>query len=177
MLLFSAFLPKDFKIEKSLTINKPKADVFAYLKSLEKSKEWQLWDKKNPNATINIKGTDGNVGAILSWSKNSNSIFDEQEITNIVEGERVDFEIRFKQPINEQFKESFFEHFKQLIRIKTFPYFTTQTIDQNQTQVTWGATGRIQVPLNIFYYFGHGLLEKIFESELAEIKKNLEQQP
>ena len=46
MLLFSAFLPRDFKIEKSLTINKPKADVFAYLKSLEKSKEWQLWDKK-----------------------------------------------------------------------------------------------------------------------------------
>ena len=49
VLLTAAVTPKDFKIEKSITINKPKAEVFAYLKMLQNAKNWQPWSKMDPN--------------------------------------------------------------------------------------------------------------------------------
>ena len=158
LLLIAAVLPKDFKIEKSLTINKPKADVFAYLKSLENSKKWQPWAKMDPNMKEEFKGVDGTVGATSSWVGNKKVGVGEQEIINIVEGERIDIELRFKEPM----------------ATTNFAYFTTESIDENQTKVTWGMKGRTKFPFNIVCHFMHGVVEKNFEAGLAELKKILE---
>ncbi len=160
VLIVAAILPKNFKIEKSITINKSKTDVFVYLKSLKNSKKWQPWAKMDPEMKEEFKGVDSAVGAIASWSGNRKVGVGEQEIINIVEGERVDVELRFKEPMN----------------VTNFAYFTTEAIDEKQTKVTWGMTGKAKFPLNIVCHFMHGVVEKNFESGLAELKKILEQQ-
>ena len=50
----------------------------------------------------NYSGTDGQVGFIYSWdSQNKNVGAGEQEITGIEEGHKIDFELRFKRPMEQ----------------------------------------------------------------------------
>ena len=54
--------PTDFKVERSVAINKSKADVFNYVKYLKNQNDWGPWYKKDPNMALGSRGTDGTVG-------------------------------------------------------------------------------------------------------------------
>lgn len=155
--------PTAFKVERSITINKPKAEVFAYVKNLKNQNEWGPWYKKDPSMKIETRGTDGTPGFVTSWNSTSNEVGEgEQEIKKITEGERIDTEIRFKRPFE----------------TKSDAYMITEAAGENQTRVKWGFTGSMPRPMNIMLLMMDMDKEvgKDFDEGLSGLKTILEKQ-
>lgn len=126
--------PTDIKVERSVTINKPKAEVFAYVKMLKNQNNWGPWYKKDPSMKIETRGTDGTPGFVTSWNSTNKDVGEgEQEIKKIAEGERVDTELRFKRPFE----------------TKSDAYMITEAAGDNQTKVRWGFSGSMPRPMNL----------------------------
>lgn len=126
--------PTDFKVERSVVINKPKAEVFAYAKMLKNQNDWGPWFKKDPAMKQEFIGTDGTVGFTSKWDSPKDDVgAGEQEIKKIVENERIDTELRFLKPFES----------------KADAYFLTDAAGENQTKVTWGFTGSMPRPMNL----------------------------
>lgn len=152
--------PKDFKVEKEIVINKPKAEVFEYVKYLKNQDNFSVWAKKDPGMKKDFSGTDGTVGCIASWDGNDEVGKGAQELKGIIEGERLDFELRFEKP---------FEATNQA-------YMTTESIDDSQTKVKWGFSGSMAFPMNIMLLFMNmdKMVGKDFSDGLANLKTVLE---
>lgn len=158
-LVAAAILPKDFKIEHSVVIAKPKSEVFAYLKLMQNDKNWSPWIKLDPEMKTELKGNDGEIGAIVSWSGNKEVGSGEQEIVGITENERIDFDLRVKEPTNANNK----------------AYFITEDADEEgKTKVTWGMTGSTSFPMNLICKLMHGKIQAQFASGLENLKLVLE---
>ncbi len=126
--------PTDFRVEREATINKPKSEVFAYIKMLKNQNEWGPWFKKDPAMKQDYRGTDGTVGFVSSWNSTKDDVGEgEQEIKKIVEGERVETELRFKKPFES----------------RADAYMITEAAGDNQTKMKWGFTGSMPRPLNL----------------------------
>src|SRR5690606_16442933 len=96
-LIAALFVKREFTSERQITINKPKQEVFEYVKHISNQKDYDVWHKMDPAAKTTTRGTDGTVGFVYAWDGQEIGK-GEQEITNIVEGERVDTQLRFKEP-------------------------------------------------------------------------------
>jgi hypothetical protein len=153
--------PKEFRVEREITINKPKAVVFSHLKSLENANKWQPFAKRDPNIQISYRGTDGSVGAVSAWNGNGDVGAGEQEIKNIVENERIDIELRFKKPFEDS----------------SNVYFVTEAMNDGSTKVRWGMEGKSKFPFNVMCMLMGGvekMLTKDFDEGLSTLKKTLE---
>ena len=132
--IVSFVTPTDFRVERDVTINKPKAEVFTYIKALKNQNEWGPWAKKDPAMKQDFRGTDGTVGFVSSWSSTKDEVGEgEQEIKKIVDGERVETELRFKKPFES----------------RADAYMITEAAGDNQTKMKWGFTGSMPRPLNL----------------------------
>ena len=128
------FVKKDYAVEREITINKPKQEVFDYIKMLKNQRQYSVWQQRDPNVKINYNGTDGTVGFISSWqSENKQVGTGEQEITKIVEGDRIDSKLRFKVPFEAE----------------DDAYMTTEAVSPTQTKVKWGFKGAFPYPMNL----------------------------
>jgi hypothetical protein len=126
--------PTDFRIEREVVINRPKAEVFAYAKMLRNQNEWGPWFKKDPAMQQEFRGEDGKPGFVSYWkSENSDVGEGEQEIKNVIEGERMDSQLRFKQPFESN----------------ADAYILTDSIGDSQTKVTWGFSTVMPRPFNL----------------------------
>jgi len=133
--LVTAFLaPKDYSIVREVHISKPKQEVFDYIKHLKNQGEYSKWQTMDPGMKKTFEGVDATVGFIAGWdSENPDVGTGEQEILKITEGERIDFELRFKDP---------FENTQ-------LAYMTTEAISPTETKVQWGFEGHMAPPMNI----------------------------
>ncbi len=149
----------DFAVEREITINKPKDEVFAYARSLKNQNDWGPWFKKDPAMKQEYSGTDGTVGFISKWESQEVGS-GEQEIKRIVEGERIETELRFTAP---------FESTSNC-------YLTTEAVGENQTKVKWGFTGSMPRPMNLFMLIMDMDKEigKDFEEGLASLRSIVE---
>lgn len=138
LLIIAAFVKKEIKIEKEVIINKPKEEVFAYIKKLKNQSKYAIWNTYDPAMKQNFIGTDETVGFISSWESNHKKVgVGEQEIKKVIEGERLDFELRFKKP---------FESTSQ-------SYMITESIDSSTTKAKWGFESKMAYPLNAMLLF------------------------
>lgn len=95
-LIAAAFVKKDFHFEKSTEINAPKDVVWQNVVMFSNHEKWSQWKEMDPNMKTEITGTDGTVGAKMSWSSTHKDVgTGSQTITNIIPGERVDSELDF----------------------------------------------------------------------------------
>jgi len=152
--------PTEYAVEREITINKSKEEVFAYLKLLKNQNEWGPWYKKDPTMKQEFRGTDGQPGFVASWKGNSETGEGEQEIKKITEGERIDTELRFKQPWES----------------KADSYITTESSGENQTKVKWGIKGETPRPWNVLLLFMNmdQMVGKEFQEGLANLKTKME---
>lgn len=155
--LIAFSVPKDFKIERSVSIERPVSTVFTFLKSVRNHDSWNPWLKKDPFIQRSFKGEDGTPGFIYSWSGNDQVGTGEQEIKAIREGQRIDFELRFLRPF----------------RATNCAYLETQGT-QTSTLVKWGMTGRLAFPMNLVQGLMKGKLRKDFDEGLQMLKATLE---
>ena len=137
-LIVALFVEKDYAVEREITINKPKQEVFDYIKLLKNQDNYSKWATMDPQMKKSYHGTDGTVGYVSAWESKIDSVgVGEQEIKKIVEGERVDFELRFIEPFE-----------------ATEPAFmTTEAVSENQTKVRWGFNGHMNYPTNLMMLF------------------------
>lgn len=158
--IVALFTKKEYAVEREIIINKPKQDVFTYVKYLKNQDNYSKWVMTDPNMKKDFKGTDGTVGFIYAWDGNKKAGKGEQEIKKIIEGEKLEHEIRFEKP------------FAGI----GYTHFTTQSLDGNKTKVIWGMKGKNTYPMNIMNLFIGGLLGKDLEISLSNLKKILENQ-
>jgi hypothetical protein len=105
-------------------------------------------------------GVDGEVGAISYWNGNKDVGEGEQEITRIIEGKRVEAELRFMKP----FKST------------SDSYLDLVELGNGKTKVTWGFKGENKFPMSIMMLFMNmdKAVGKDFEEGLLNLKSILE---
>jgi hypothetical protein len=158
-LITALFVKKEYSIHREIIINKPKGVVFNYIKFLRNQENFSKWVMQDPNMKKVLTGTDGTVGFVYAWeSENKSAGKGEQEIKRIVEGEKLDVEVRFEKP---------FEGISQTP-------FITEFISENQTRLRWGMYGKSKYPMNIMNLFMGNLLGKDLEISLINLKRILE---
>lgn len=159
LLLTALFVQKDYRVERELVVNKPKSEVFDYVKHSRNQDNFNKWILADPQVQKQYKGTDGTVGFVYDWdSKKAGK--GEQTITGIREGERVDLSIHFVKPMESD----------------AAVWYTTESLDAGQTKVKWGMSGRSPFPFNLMNLFIPTLLGNDLQSSLTMLKTILEKQ-
>lgn len=162
-LIIALFVKKEYAVEREVIINKPKQEVFDYVKMLKNQDNFSVWAMRDPNMKKEYKGTDGTVGFVSAWDGNDQVGKGEQEIKKISEGERLDFELRFIKPFE----------------ATDDAYMTTEAVAENQTKVKWGFNGKMPYPMNLMLLFMDmdEMLGKDLADGLNNLKKVLETAP
>ena len=154
LLIAGLFMKKDYAIEREVVVNRSEKDVFKFVKMVKNQDFFSVWNKKDPNAIKDYRGTDGEVGFISLWSSDNDQVGKgEQEIVNILDNERIDFKLRFKEPFEAE----------------DDAYFETEELSPKQTKVKWGFKGHMNYPMNMM------LLMVDMEKELGgDLQKGLD---
>ncbi|MBK6266189.1 SRPBCC family protein [Marivirga sp. S37H4] len=160
-LIIALFVNKTYEVEREIIINKPQQEVFDYVKYLKNQDNFSKWATMDPEMKKTYRGTDGTVGFVSAWESDNDEVgTGEQEITNIIEGERIDYELRFIKPME-----------------STAPAFmTTEAVSENQTKVKWGFSGHMDYPMNLMMLFMdfEEMIGNDFQEGLNELKTQLE---
>lgn len=156
ILLLALFVKKEYDVERSITINKSKSEVFQYIKYIKNQDNYSKWANMDPDMEKYYKGVDGNIGFVSGWkSDNENVGSGEQEITNIVEGDKIEVELRFMEPFESTQK----------------AYMATEAFRDSLTIVEWGFNGKMNYPSNLMLLFWD--MEEMVGNDLQEGLNNL----
>lgn len=159
--IIALFTKKDYGVVCEVVINKPKTEVFEYVKLLKNQENFSVWANKDPGMKKEYRGTDGTVGFVSAWdSKNEDVGKGEQEIKKIIEGERIDYELRFIEPMSSS----------------DLAFITFETVSDSQTKVKWGFSGKMKYPMNLVLLTMdiEGMIRKDFQDGLNNLKGILE---
>ena len=156
------FTRDKYTLVRTIVVTKPAPLVFNYIKFNRNQRSYSKWLSLDPHTAIDFKGApDGTPGAIMTFASNDHKAgTGEWEITNVDEGKRVDFELRFLKPFaftaNGEFK--------------------TQSLANNQTQVTWTYHSGMNWPMNLMLLFldMDKLVGKDIQTSLENLKFQLE---
>ena len=155
-LIAALFVKKEYAVEREIVINKPNAEVFAYVKMIKNQDYFSVWNMKDPDSKRVTTGTDGTVGYVYSWDSKMDDVGQgEQEIIKIAEGQRIDMELRFKRPFE----------------ATDYAYMTTEPTGDNQTKVKWGFNGSMNYPMNLMLVFMN--MDEMLGKDLADGLSNL----
>jgi hypothetical protein len=162
ILIAALFIKKDFAAEKEVVINKPKQDVFNYIKYLKNQDNYGVWAKKDPNMKREFKGTDGTEGFSSAWEGNSDVGKGQQTIKKITDGQRLDLELHFIKPFDSY----------------SPAWMTTEEVSPTQTKVKWGMSGKMVYPFNFLGLFMNmnEMIGKDLQTGLDNLKGILEKQ-
>lgn len=158
-----AFAPTSYDVSREITIERPRSEVFDYVKLTRNQKEWGPWMKMDPNTKLSYEGTDGTVGFVSKWDSEHPEVgAGEQKIVKIVDGERIDVELKFLKPFE----------------TTSLGYTVLESEGDNKTKVRWGFEGDMPRPMNVFLLFMDFDKEAggEFEKGLASLKEILEKQ-
>jgi len=159
-LILAFFLTKNYSIEREIIIDRPKQEVFDYIKYLKNQEKWSVWGTTDPTMKTACSGTDGAVGFAYSWESNNKKVGKgKQEITKIIDGERIEYtewDLRYA-------------------NLHTQSCWITEVVSENATRIKWIYTGRVNYPLNLMILFfeklmGDGSLYPSLESLKAKIE-------
>lgn len=159
LLLVGLVLPKDFHVERSITINAPKDKVFAHIVDLKEWRNWGIWFERDPNMQVTYTGDDSAVGMKSSWISEQEGS-GEMTITAISPG-------------------------KTMVYNLYFPDFDmgstgelTVSVQDDSTKVVWTNHGELGGnPVNGFFaMMMDGMIGPDFEAGLSNLKKLTESQ-
>jgi hypothetical protein len=152
-------MAKEMVAEKSVVINRSKADVFNYLKITQNQEHFSVWNMSDPNKQTTFTGTDGTVGFVYTWdSKLRQTGAGKQTITNIVDDERIEYIVQFERPM------------KNTGRSK----FVLTAENDNTTNVQWSFSCPTKFPMSLFSGAFAKMLGKDIDKSLHNLKQLLE---
>ena len=132
--IIALFVKSSYEVEREVLINKPKIEVFNYVKLLKNQDYFSKWAQIDPEMKKSFRGIDGTVGFVSAWDSEHPDVgTGEQEIMAIADGTRIDYELRFLKPFE-----------------STSPaYMIFESAEDSQTTVKWGFKGQMDYPMNI----------------------------
>jgi hypothetical protein len=156
-LIVALFVRKNYSLEREIVINKPKQEVFNYLKSIKNQSDWSTFMLMDSAMTHSYAGTDGEVGSSNIW-KSKIVGNGGQEFKKIVNGERIESELRFEGGA------------------PGVAILTTESISDTQTKVKWHMDGSMVYPTNLIMLFHdmEGFIGGEYAKSLENLKKLLE---
>ncbi|MBK8517186.1 MAG: SRPBCC family protein [Saprospiraceae bacterium] len=158
LLIIALFLKKEHYVKREIVINAPTQKVFDFLKLLKNQDKFNKWAKTDPNRKWEYKGTDGTVGFIIAWNGNKNAGEGEKEIMNLIEGKRIETQIRFVKPMS----------------MTADVIMETKALSDNQTKVSLMNSGTMKYPMNLFIPMAENKFPKDMDDSLATLKNILE---
>ncbi len=159
--VIALFTSKHFKVEREVVINKPKQEIFDYIKHLKNHDNFTVWAAMDPNMKKEYTGTDGTVGFSFIWaSDHKQAGHGKQTITAIKEGEELDTEVHFLKPWDNI----------------AHAYFKTELAEDSQTKVKWGIYNDVKYPMKVMRLFMNmdKMIGKDFDKGLAKLKEVME---
>jgi hypothetical protein len=154
------FVRRDYEVSREITIDRPKKEVFNYIRFIKNQDHFSKWNMMDPEMIKDFKGTDGNEGFVYAWDGNNKAGKGEQEIVKIVDGALVETEVRFIRPFKSVAITSFF----------------VESIDYSHTKVKWVMRGKSKYPMNLMTLFMGKILGNDIEFSLNTLKTIQENQ-
>ncbi len=155
-LIAAASMKPEYIVEQEIIINKPRQEVFNYIKFLKNQANYNKWVMMDPESVKEYIGTDGTVGFTYKWdSANKQLGKGEQEIKGIREGERIDYELRFLKPFASTANSA----------------MATTALSANETKVSWSFSGVRNYMMKLMHMLLN--LKKMMEKELQTSLGNL----
>src|ERR1700741_12904 len=133
LLIIALFMKREHYVRREIIINAPRQKVFDYIKLLKNQDSFNEGAMAGSDREREYKGTDGTVGFIYAWKGDKNAGEGEKEIKDLVEGKRIEMEIRFVKPMT----------------ATAAIIMETESLSENQTRVYWSNAGKLKYPLNI----------------------------
>ncbi len=158
LLIIGLFMKKNHYAKREIIINVPRQNVFNFLKLLKNQEKFNQRAAVDPNRNWEYKGTDGTVGFIISWKGNKSAGEGEKEIMSLVEGKRIETQIRFVKP---------------MVTSATI-IMETESLSDTQTKVSMSNAGILPYPWNIMIPMFEKMFAKDMENSLATLKNILE---
>ena len=159
LLIIALFMKKEHYVKREIVINAPTQKVFDFLRLLKNQDQFNKWATAGKqNRKEEFKGTDGTVGYIYSWRGDKSAGQGEKEIKNIIEGKKIETEIRFVKPM----------------RVSSSVIFETEPLSDHQTKVNLINTGTLNYPLNIMIPMAEKRFPKDMDDSLSTLKSILE---
>lgn len=133
-LVTGLFVNGEYAVEREVSINKPKQEVFDYVKYLKNQDNFSVWAKIDPAMKKDFIGEDATIGFVAAWdSENPDAGKGEQKITGITDGSRIDYELHFLEPFE----------------TTDFAFMSTEAVNDSVTLVKWGFNGKMKYPMNL----------------------------
>lgn len=164
IITFFAFLHawarKDYDVNRTVVINRPREEVFNYVRQLKKQPLWNPWFQRDTSASMKYKGEDGKPGASFYWNGNSKVGEGIQRIVKAKQGRVLETKILFIKPV----------------KVNALTYFGVKEIEEEKSKMVWGVRGHLAFPLTIIslVYSPEKALGENFEKGLRELKQLLE---
>lgn len=158
LLIVAYFMKRNHYVQREIIINAPRQKVFDFLRFLKNQEQFNKWAKAGGNRQEKFTGEDGTVGFIYAWSGDKSAGEGEKEIMKIVNGERIETEIRFIKPM----------------KISAFVIMETHAVSENQTKVNMINGGNLNFPFNIMIPIAEKNFGKDMDASLVSLKKILE---
>ena len=160
LLIIALFIKKDHYVRREIVINAPLQKVFDYVKMLKNQDKFNKHAMAGSDRQREYKGTDGTVGFIYAWKGNKSAGEGEKEIMNIIDGKKMEAEIRFVKPM----------------AARAYIIMETEPLSANQTKVYWSNAGTLNYPLNLMVPMMEMMLPKDMDSSLSTLKIILERE-
>lgn len=160
-LIIALFTKKEYAVESTVTINQSKTKVFNYIKYLKNQDNYSVWAMRDPNMKKTFTGDDATLGFISRWESTLDDVgVGEQEILQVIDGERIDFELRFYVPFESTEK----------------AFMSTEALAKNKTKVVWGFNGKMDYPMNLMLLFMdfEAMIGKDLQQGLNNLKSKME---
>ena len=158
LLIIALFIRREHYVKREIVINAPRQKVFDYVKLLTNQDKFNKHAMAGPDRKREYKGTDGTVGFIYAWSGNKKAGEGEKEIKAIIEGKRIEAEIRFVKPMV----------------ATACIIMETESLSDYQTKVSWSNAGTLKYPINIMIPMMEKMLPKEMDISLSTLKDILE---
>jgi uncharacterized protein YndB with AHSA1/START domain len=158
LLIIALFMKKDHYVRREIIINASRQKVFDYVKLLGNQEKFNKWAMADPGRNRELKGTDGTVGFTISWNGDKSVGEGEKEIMNIIEGRKVETQIRFVRPM----------------ATTAIVTLETESLSDNQTKVYMSNAGTLKYPLNLMIPIAERKFPKDMDISLSTLKSILE---
>jgi len=147
------FIPKTYHVERSITINAPREEVWSNVNSLHGLHSWSPWIEADPNVKITYEGQDGTVGAVYHWVGNSDVGEGVQTISKIEQPNSFSTHIHFIKPMDGESDAN--------INLAN---------EGTGTKVTWSLDGKDPYPMNVMVLFMDKFIGDQYSKGLNKLK-------
>ena len=157
MMVWLATLDGAFNVERSITVNKPNADVYALVQDFNHWESWSPWLCMEPEAKVEVTGSGKAVGDEYSWK---GELVGSGTIKHVktVEGKSIEQDIVFNEPMT----------------TSSFVYWEFESINDSTTKVTWGMKGEMPFFLRFMTKMMDPMVGMDYERGLKMIKDKAE---